>query len=177
MAKKITRKSTRKSVTISANCFGEEVKVKTKKKCIGEPVLDDKKCQACINHPTSLVPLVCLCKAGMDKVNKKAAVVGDLDIVQKANAEETAKMKFAGKTQNRVCGKRGARNEWGHYEGTIGATLDELIQLARFTKKELVKMAGTKMSKVNSHIYHLRKEKGINIVAPRGGIVSVKVEN
>jgi hypothetical protein len=69
-----------------------------------------------------------------------------------------------GKNQQRVTGKRTYQNQYGHYYGTIGSKIDRLIEIGNFTKKEIEVYAGTKMSKVNSHIAHLRKDKGMNIV-------------
>lgn len=64
-----------------------------------------------------------------------------------------------GKIQQRTTGSRRIKNNWGHYEGTIGAKIDNMISKGNFTKKQIESYAGTKMSKVNSHINHLRKEK------------------
>jgi hypothetical protein len=69
-----------------------------------------------------------------------------------------------GKNQQRVTGKRTYQNQYGHYYGTIGSKIDRLIEIGNFTKKEIEVYAGTKMSKVNSHIAHLRKDKGMDIV-------------
>ncbi len=69
-----------------------------------------------------------------------------------------------GKLQQRVTGERVFRNDFGHYTGTIGSKLDNLIESGKFTKSELATYAGTKMSKVNSHIAHLRKEKNVNVI-------------
>lgn len=72
MAKKIRKANTGTAAKIHAMVDGEKVTVSTKKRCVGKPMLDEKKCQACINHPTSLVALVCCTKAGLDKIEKKA---------------------------------------------------------------------------------------------------------
>lgn len=71
--------------------------------------------------------------------------------------------------QNRCLIKRSeaGRNWLGHTVGSIGDKIDKLIQEGKWSKKDIESLAGTKMSKVNSHIHHLRKEKGqsVNIVA------------
>lgn len=77
-----------------------------------------------------------------------------------------------GKVQQRSCGTRKEKNAYGHFVGTIGAKIDTMIEAGTFTKKQIEAFAGTKMSKVNSHINHLRKDKNVTVNAPRGGVVS-----
>jgi len=69
-----------------------------------------------------------------------------------------------GKTQNRMVGKRKFKNPYGHFYGTIGSTIDRMIERGCFTKTQIKTYAGTKMSKVNSHIAHLRRDKGQVII-------------
>ncbi len=76
------------------------------------------------------------------------------------------------KRQQRSCGARKEKNAYGHFFGTIGAKIDKLIENGCFTKAQIMNYAGTKMSKVNSHICHLRKDKNCIVNAPRGGVVS-----
>ena len=63
-----------------------------------------------------------------------------------------------GKMQQRMVGKRKFKNAYGHYYGTIGSKIDRLIENGAFTKKQIETYSGTKMSKVNSHIAHLRRD-------------------
>ena len=83
------------------------------------------------------------------KATKKAYVTNRVIVTRSVN----------NKFQQRSTGSRRLKNNWGHYEGTIGAKIDSLISKNNFTKKQIMAFAGTKMSKVNSHINHLRKEK------------------
>jgi hypothetical protein len=69
-----------------------------------------------------------------------------------------------GKTQQRVCGKRKFKNPYGHFYGTIGSKIDRMIEHGAFTKNQIQAYAGTKMSKVNSHIAHLRRDIGKVII-------------
>jgi hypothetical protein len=69
-----------------------------------------------------------------------------------------------GKTQNRMVGKRKFKNPYGHFYGTIGSTIDRMIERGCFTKTQIKTYAGTKMSKVNSHIAHLRRDIGKIVV-------------
>lgn len=55
-------------------------------------------------------------------------------------------------------------NKWGHTNGSIGANIDSLIQERKWTKKEIAEKAETKMTKVNSHIAHLKRDKGAFIL-------------
>ncbi len=64
------------------------------------------------------------------------------------------------KIQQRTIGTREVKNKWGHFEGTIAAKIDIMISHANFTKKQIVANSGTKMSRVNAHINHLRNTKG-----------------
>jgi len=66
---------------------------------------------------------------------------GTIDIVKGRN-----------RGQQSIIGKRGEKNPWGVYEGTIGNTIDYCVQSGIFTKKEIETLAGTKMSKINSHL-------------------------
>jgi outer membrane biosynthesis protein TonB len=84
--------------------------------------------------------------------------------LQKAIENQTNAMKIIitrstnGKTQQRMVGSRKFKNNYGHFYGTIGSKIDRLIENGAFTKKQIQNYAGTKMSKVNSHISHLRKD-------------------
>jgi len=69
-----------------------------------------------------------------------------------------------GKTQNRIVGKRKFKNPYGHFYGTIGSKIDRMIEHGAFTKNQIQAYAGTKMSKVNSHIAHLRRDIGKIVV-------------
>jgi hypothetical protein len=69
-----------------------------------------------------------------------------------------------GKTQNRIVGKRKFKNPYGHFYGTIGSKIDRMIEHGAFTKNQIQAYAGTKMSKVNSHIAHLRRDIGKVVV-------------
>lgn len=69
-----------------------------------------------------------------------------------------------GKTQQRTVGSRIEKNNWGHFVGSIGAKIDTMISKSNFTKKQMQAFAGTKMSRVNAHIHHLRKDKGYNVL-------------
>lgn len=77
-----------------------------------------------------------------------------------------------GKKQQRACGSRKVKNAYGHGVGTIGSKIDTMIEHGNFTKKQIEQYAGTKMSKVNAHINHLRKDLNYTVNAPRGGVVS-----
>lgn len=68
------------------------------------------------------------------------------------------------KLQQRVIGKRKVKNFADHYINTIGAKIDDMIKEANFTKKQIEAYAGTKMSKVNSHIHHLRKARNFIVL-------------
>ncbi len=70
MAKKIIETNTVKTILHSAIVNGENIKVRTKKTCMGNPVLADKKCKTCIGHATSHCALVCLTIAKFDKIKK-----------------------------------------------------------------------------------------------------------
>ncbi len=63
-----------------------------------------------------------------------------------------------GKTQQRMVGRRAIKNPHGHFYGTIGSKIDRLIENGAFTKRQIEAYAGTKMSKVNSHIAHLKRD-------------------
>ena len=65
--------------------------------------------------------------------------------------------------QNRIAGKEGARNPWGHREGSIGNTIDYCIKAGCFTKEEIAKLSGSKINKVRSHIEHLKRDKGVDV--------------
>lgn len=118
--------------------------------------------------------------ATVKKVEKPAAVVKT--VPGKEAGKESPKKYVApgrkyhtrsthGKFQTRSTGSRRVKNNWGHFEGTIGSQIDVMISKGNFTKNQMMAYAGTKMSKINSHINHLRKEKGfpVKIVS---GIVS-----
>lgn len=68
------------------------------------------------------------------------------------------------KRQQRIIGKRAKKNFAGHHMNTIGAKIDNMIKNDNFTKTEIKEFAGTKMSKVNSHIHHLRKDRHFVVV-------------
>jgi hypothetical protein len=68
-AKKIQKKDAKKRVTISQNCFGEIIKIRTVKTCVGNPIIKSGKCKKCIDTAGDTA-LVCFCKAGYDKVKK-----------------------------------------------------------------------------------------------------------
>lgn len=175
MAKSIAKKNTSKKVnhTATISVAGEQVVLKatTAKNCVGNPILEDPKCQACWNHKTSDCGMICLVMAGYNEPKEVNNVLGDIRI-REAVVNKRVDGKYEGKVQNRVVGKRGKKNEWGHFENTIGSCLDDLIAIGTYTRKELAELAGTKASKVNSHINHLRKDKGAEIASPRGGKVS-----
>ena len=69
-----------------------------------------------------------------------------------------------GKLQQRTLGSREFKNAFGHVVGNIGSKIDNLIVAGTCTKKEIEALAGTKMSKVNAHINHLRKDVKINVI-------------
>ena len=66
--------------------------------------------------------------------------------------------------QNRCVGSRAERNEFGHTVGSIGAKIDHMIKLGNFDKKQMITFAGTKISKVNNHINHLRKDLNVPVI-------------
>lgn len=78
--------------------------------------------------------------------------------------------------QNRINGTTGEINPWGHKEGDIGSTIDYCIKLGIFTKKEIAILAGSTISKVASHIYHLENAKGIKVIVNNDAIVSFQNE-
>jgi hypothetical protein len=70
----------------------------------------------------------------------------------------------AGKLQQRSTGSRAMRNVFSHAYGTIGATIDTLVLQSgnnnpRYSKAEFAALAGTKVSKVNSHLNNELKKK------------------
>jgi hypothetical protein len=70
----------------------------------------------------------------------------------------------AGKLQQRSTGSRSMRNVFTHAYGTIGATIDTLVlqsgnENPRYSKQEFALLAGTKISKVNSHLNNELKKK------------------
>lgn len=67
------------------------------------------------------------------------------------------------KRQQRSLGRRTEKNFAGHHLNSIAAKIDEMIKNENFTKKQIVSFAGTKMSRVNAHIHHLRKTKGFTV--------------
>lgn len=78
-----------------------------------------------------------------------------------------------GKLQQRVTGSRKIKNPFGHFYGTIGSKIDRLIENGAFTKKQIETYAGTKMTKVNSHIAHLRRDvKKVVVIDPKTKKVS-----
>jgi hypothetical protein len=70
----------------------------------------------------------------------------------------------AGKLQQRSTGSRSMRNVFTHSYGTIGCVIDTLVLQSgnnnpRYSKAEFAALAGTKVSKVNSHLNNeLRKK-------------------
>ena len=77
--------------------------------------------------------------------------------------------KLDGRGQHRYVGQRHEKNQFGHCLGTIGAKIDELLLAGRYTRKQLAALAGTKLSKINSHISHLRRDCGVRVLSVRGG--------
>ncbi len=78
--------------------------------------------------------------------------------------------------QNRITGSPGEINEWGHAEGTIGNTIDRCIALGIFTKEEIALLAGSKVSKVNSHVKNALVDRGYEVVS-NGGVLSFLQQN
>ena len=76
--------------------------------------------------------------------------------------------------QHSMIGTPGNINPWGRAEGSIGNTIDYCVQLGIFTKKQIMILAGTKMSKINSHLRSM-KEKGEYVAFENeNGIISFK---
>lgn len=99
--------------------------------------------------------------------------------IKKAIENQTNGMKVIitgsthGKLQQRMTGSRKIKNPFGHFYGTIGSKIDRLIEHGAFTKKQIEAYAGTKMTKVNSHIAHLRKDvKKVVVIDPKTKKVS-----
>ncbi len=74
--------------------------------------------------------------------------------------------------QHSIVGTPGDINPWGHSEGTIGNTIDYCVQLGIFTKEQIKILAGTNMSKINSHFYSMKKKGEYVVVIDESGIVS-----
>jgi len=66
--------------------------------------------------------------------------------------------------QNRCVGSRAVRNQFGHTVGSIGHKIDMCCIAGNFTKAQMIAFAGTKISKVNNHINHLRKDLSIPVI-------------
>jgi hypothetical protein len=76
------------------------------------------------------------------------------------------------RNQQSIVGTAGSLNPWGHAEGTIGNTIDYSVQLGIFTKEQIRVLAGTKMTKINSHIRYMTRNDGYVAVASPEGIIS-----
>jgi hypothetical protein len=72
--------------------------------------------------------------------------------------------------QHRKSGTAGATNPWGRAEGHIGNTIDYCVDLGIFTKAQIATLAGTRLSKINSHIQDLRRG-GHSVAVDADGIV------
>jgi hypothetical protein len=79
-----------------------------------------------------------------------------------------------GRNQHTTVGKPGDINPWGRSEGTIGSTIDYYVQLGIFTKEQIRILAGTKMSKVRSHLYSMKKKGKYTTTKDSKGIISFK---
>lgn len=104
---------------------------------------------------------------------KEARILEGAEL-QEAIENQTTGMKVIetrstnGKKQQRIVGKRKFKNPYGHFYGTIGSAIDRMIERGCFNKTQIKTFAGTKMTKVNSHIAHLRKDVGkVVIVDPK----------
>ena len=76
--------------------------------------------------------------------------------------------------QQSILGKQGDVNPWGQSEGTIGNTIDYCVQLGIFTKEQIKILAGTRLSKVNSHLRSREKKGEYVTIENEHGIVSIK---
>jgi len=125
---------------------------------------------SCIYEGVDLGGDCAKCKQSPEVKEACQIMTGAFLPVTKIDVEKESKKRSApanGYVQNRCTVKGTDKNSWGHKIGSIGAEIDRLIFTGLYTKEEIEVMAGTKMSKVNSHIAHLRKEKGavVNVVA------------
>jgi len=66
--------------------------------------------------------------------------------------------------QNRCVGSRAERNQFGHTVGSIGHKIDMCCIAGNFTKAQMIAFAGTKISKINNHINHLRKDLNVPVI-------------
>lgn len=76
--------------------------------------------------------------------------------------------------QHSMIGTPGNKNPWGRAEGSIGNTIDYCTQLGIFTKKQIMILAGTKMSKINSHLRSMKEKGEYDAFENEYGIVSFK---
>ena len=86
--------------------------------------------------------------------------------IQKNAASRRLTRSTNGKYQQRSTGNRGVKNAFGHAIGTIGSDIDNVIRhpelSGRLSKNEIAANAGTKTSKVNSHLNNeLSKKYGL----------------
>ncbi len=65
------------------------------------------------------------------------------------------------------------RNKFGHLCEGIGGAIDRCLLIGEFTRKEIVKIAGTTIGKVNSHINHLKSDHDCIFVGQRAGTIKI----
>ena len=153
-AKKVKKKVDSVDSSVKKNTI-PAVKPSKEKAAKGKVVPAVKKENAKVEPKTETAPKVTsVVKTPVVKTPKKKIIISNRQITTGSTH---------GKLQQRTTGSRIERNGWGHFEGTIGAKIDNLISKSNFTKAQNQSFAGTKMSKVNSHIHHLRKEKNFTV--------------
>ncbi len=179
---KKTNKPAAKKVAKKVNVAN--VAVKAKKKVVAKKAKKIKKVEnvSVVVDPQKKIKVTNVVTKEVTKVvnlPKIRRVQEIVDYVAPEKKEKTAADNFRmagrivtrsthGKMQQRSTGTRRLKNEYGHFIGTIGAKIDMLIGQGCWTKKQIEASAGTKMSKVNSHINHLRKEKGFLVDIVKG---------
>lgn len=166
-AKKTTaKKTTAKKTTSTAKTAKTAVKTTSKKEKTMKVYSKQSKLSICdsdLSRNESVGRKVVGRKVVKKARGKKAVYGGTMRQIETGS--------IGGKIQQRTVGTRTVRNAWGHFEGTIGSKIDSLINQGIYTKKEIEVLGGTKMSKVNSHIAHLRKEKGFDVVLVAGKVM------
>ena len=69
--------------------------------------------------------------------------------------------------------KTGKKSRYGHAEGSQAAQLDDLLYKGA-TLEEMMEAIDSTKARVNSHIYHLKTKKELNIVKNKEGKYKVK---